>query len=91
MGRRGKFLLRSAVKNGQAGEVRPEKESAPPCSNRCAKDCTAGAFDISANKLLAATMTAFCVKRKESRSKGHVRQATPAIKVIPRKYVVFLF
>src|ERR1700722_13572503 len=82
MGRCGNFLLSKAARNGQAGEAMPEKESAPPSSNRRARDFTAGVFDISANKLLAAGTTAFCAKRKESRSRGRFRQAGSPIFLI---------
>jgi hypothetical protein len=77
-GRCENFSLIKAATNGQAGEAMPEKESASPFSNRRARDCTAGVFEISANKLLAARVTEFCAKRKESRSRNGFRQAGQA-------------
>lgn len=61
---------------GQADGATPGSESAPPCSNRRASEWTAGAFTISANKLLAAVWAELCVKRTECRSAKRCRQAT---------------
>lgn len=49
--------------NGQAGTAMAENDNAPPCSNRRARDWTAGAFAMSANQRLAAVWTEFCAKR----------------------------
>ena len=67
-GRCGKSSCSNAAKNGCAGAATPEKDSAPPGSSRRARDCTAGAGEMSANKLLVALPDGSCAKRGENRS-----------------------
>jgi hypothetical protein len=78
MGRVGKIFCSSAAKNGWADAQIPVQDNTPPFSNRRAMDCTAGAFEMSANNVPVADDDAFCGKRKKARSGKGIRQATPA-------------
>ena len=75
IGRRGKNFRSRAAKNGCAAWLTPAQVNTPPCSSRRARDCTAGAFEMSANKLLVADAAAFCAKQRQVRSGKRNRQA----------------
>ena len=74
-GRSGKSCCNSAAKNGRADGQTPAQDSAPPCSSRRARDCTAGACVMSANQLPAADAAAFCAKQRKVCSGKRLRQA----------------
>jgi len=75
MGRCGKKYWSRTAKNGCAAWLTPAQINTPPCSSRCARRCTAGAFNMSANKSLAADAAAFCAKPRHIRSGERNRQA----------------
>src|ERR1039458_3564136 len=74
MGRCGKKIWSRTAKNGCAAWLTPAEVKTPPFSNRCARRCTAGAFKMSANKLLVADVAAFCAKHRDIRSEKRDRQ-----------------
>src|ERR1700722_15204741 len=71
----GKICRSNAARNGCADAQTPVQDNTPPCSSRRARDCTAGAFEMSANNLLVADEDSFCGKRGELRSARRFRQA----------------
>ena len=75
IGRSGNNFCSRAAKNGCAEGQTPAQDSAPPFSIRRARDCTAGAFEMSANKPPAADAAAFCAKQREVCSGIRLRQA----------------
>ena len=75
MGRCGKKKWSRTAKNGCAAGLTPAQVNTPPFSSRCARHCIAGAFEMSANKLLVADATAFCAKPRHIRSGKRNRQA----------------
>src|ERR1039458_9085042 len=79
-GRRGKIFLSRTARNGCAAWQTPAPDSTPPCSNRRARDCTAGASEMSADKLPAADAAAFGPKQNEVRSAERGRKAGAAPK-----------
>lgn len=68
IGRLGKIFCNNAAKKGCAGAAMPLRDNNSPFPGRCTRDCTAGVFAMSANKLLVAETAAFCAKRRNSRS-----------------------
>src|SRR3984957_10861073 len=64
-GRFGKIVCSSAAQNGWADAQIPLQGTAPPFSSRRARDCTAGAFEMSANNLPVADDDAFCAKQRK--------------------------
>jgi hypothetical protein len=80
IGRFGKICRSNAAKNGWADAQTPVQGNAPPFSNRRARDCAAGAFEMSANNLPVADDGAFCGKRREVRSGKEIRQVCDGCK-----------
>src|SRR5471032_2453649 len=89
IGRAGKIFCRSAAKNGCADAQIPVQDNTPPFSNRRARDCTAGAFEMSANKLPVADDGAFCGKRRQVRSETSWRQVCADTKKFPKNVLAF--
>src|SRR5208282_769203 len=73
----GKTCRSKTAKNGRAEAQTPAPGNTPPSATRRAKDCTAGAFEMSANKLPVADAAAFCAKQKEVCRETCPRQVTP--------------
>ena len=83
MGRLGKIFRSRVEKKGCAGAATPAQDSAPPCSNRRARDCTAGVCDTRSNKTLAAGTWKSCAKQGENRRRKQRRQVRDHLAYLP--------